>query len=413
MDSITSQKVIKMLLSEVERLKEGAAPKPYRCFIKPGCPFCMKFLVFMADAKLMHLIACENDTEANRTYITGLAGKATFPCIELEPGKIMFETMDLIEKFAKGNGVDMNTLKVYDYFSKGSFKVQMGFYMALGQDKAHAIMAEKIKMPLTIGISKTPSAQGYKSIESTSKPYRCFVRMGCPFCTKFLVFMADAGLAHLLDLDLDTEVNRAYIKECAGKDPTFPCIELDPGKIMFETMDLVEKFAKEGSVDMDSLPCYDYYAKAVFLVHTGFYQALGGDKAHAIMAEKNVPIIVSKPYRCFIKPGCPFCMKFLVFMADAKLMHLIACENDTEANRTYITGLAGKATFPCIELEPGKIMFETMDLIEKFAKGNGVDMNTLPAYDYYRNGAFKVQMSFYMALGQDKAHEIMAKAIAE
>jgi glutaredoxin len=372
----------------------------------------MKFLFFMAEAKLMHLIACEHDTDANKAYINNAAGRApTFPCIELETGTIMFETMDLITKFAKENGVDMNTLRAFDYHAKGSFNCQMAFFKSLGGDKAHAIMAEKIAMPLELGISKPPPAEGCKPVGSAEKPIRCFVKMGCPFCTKLMMFMAEAKLMHLITLDLDTEDNRKYVKESTGKE-MFPCIELGPGNIMGETMDLIDKFAKENGVDMDSLPAYDYYAKGVFLVHMGFYGALGGEKAHALGAEVVIPITVTKAYRCFIKPGCPFCMKFLTFMADAKLMHLLACEDDTADNRKYVKESTGKEMFPCIELGPGNIMGETMDLIDKFAKENGVDMDSLPAYDYYAKGCFLVHLGFYKALGGDKAHEIMAQSLA-
>eukprot|EP00667_Euglena_gracilis_P017244 EG_transcript_18126 len=84
--------------------------------------------------------------------------------------------------------------------------------------------------------------------------------------------------------------------------------------------------------------------------------------------------------RIFLKLGCPFCSKVVSYLGAAGLADKVAVEYDTEANRQRITELAGKCSFPALEVSPGAILLESDAIIALYAKESGVDPATLPLH---------------------------------
>ena len=103
-------------------------PKPLegqrRLFLKAGCPFCTKLVVFITAAGLQDKFKPIYDCPPVREYVAAVNdGKCTFPAMELEPEKVvMLETADIIAKLAEENNVDMNTLWAYNYFEGGMLR---------------------------------------------------------------------------------------------------------------------------------------------------------------------------------------------------------------------------------------------------------------------------------------------------
>ena len=123
--------------------------------------------------------------------------------------------------------------------------------------------------------------------------------------------------------------------------------------------------------------------------------------------DESTEVAAGHTPRLFVKPGCPFCTRLVIFLDSAKLQDTVEYEFDTEENRAYIlkcitpaptefdpqTGQprpvepSHKVTFPCLELIPGEIKFETDELISYFAEQHGVDMdNGVFGFRYYRDG---------------------------
>merc|ERR1712232_1470843 len=96
-----------------------------------------------------------------------------------------------------------------------------------------------------------------------------------------------------------------------------------------------------------------------------------------------------------LKGSCPFCMKIMVFMGEAQCLDKVEIAMDTPERRKYLEEKAGKApTFPNLEdPETGKIMFESNDIIDKFAAASNVDPSTLTAFPYYMENFFPAYLN--------------------
>ena len=92
----------------------------------------------------------------------------------------------------------------------------------------------------------------------------------------------------------------------------------------------------------------------------------------------------------YIKDGCPFSFKFLVFMAEAELLGEIDVvrlrdgEPALESVKKRLTEILGKpATFPTVEIERDRYLADSDRLIEHFAQLHGLrpdDLTVLPFY---------------------------------
>jgi glutaredoxin 2 len=97
-------------------------------YLKQGCPFSFKFLLFMTEAGLLdqiqveELIQGEARFEEVKELLNDKLGKATFPSVQIEDGVFMNETDDLIAHFAKQNGINIDELQVVPFYSRGVFQ---------------------------------------------------------------------------------------------------------------------------------------------------------------------------------------------------------------------------------------------------------------------------------------------------
>lgn len=58
-----------------------------------------------------------------REYIgAATGGKVSFPALELAPGNIMLESQDIIDHFAKQEGVDVDKMWISKYYNETIFK---------------------------------------------------------------------------------------------------------------------------------------------------------------------------------------------------------------------------------------------------------------------------------------------------
>lgn len=96
--------------------------------------------------------------------------------------------------------------------------------------------------------------------------------------------------------------------------------------------------------------------------------------------------------KAYIKEGCPFSFKFLAFMAEAGLLDEIEIvrlregDADYEPTKGMLAAQLGKASFPTVEVEPGRLMTDSDRLIEHYAKRAGVQPDEMPVLSLYKQG---------------------------
>ena len=113
---------------------QGAA-KP-KLYIADGCPYVLKTLIFVAEARLQDHIEFVPDSPAAREHVAKLIGApASFPALERPDGSCMqFPEEDkIITTLADEFGVDLEQMHVLDAYRSGVFpryKMMMGKLMA-------------------------------------------------------------------------------------------------------------------------------------------------------------------------------------------------------------------------------------------------------------------------------------------
>ena len=99
--------------------------------------------------------------------------------------------------------------------------------------------------------------------------------------------------------------------------------------------------------------------------------------------------------KVYLKEGCPFSFKLLVFLAESGItgqVEVIRCnaaapEFET-IKSTLQAGLRKPATFPAAEIEPNRYLSDSDALLEHFASKNDVDIGGLPALSFYLQTIF-------------------------
>jgi hypothetical protein len=99
--------------------------------------------------------------------------------------------------------------------------------------------------------------------------------------------------------------------------------------------------------------------------------------------------------KAYIKEKCPFSFKFLVFMAEARLLDSIEVvrldprDQGFEATKNMLSERLGKAaTFPVVEVEPGVYMNDSDRLIERYAAKAHLQADKMPVLSFYKETIF-------------------------
>ncbi|HEU4616484.1 MAG TPA: glutathione S-transferase N-terminal domain-containing protein [Gammaproteobacteria bacterium] len=99
---------------------------------------------------------------------------------------------------------------------------------------------------------------------------KAYIREGCPFSFKFLVFMTEAGLLDRIDVvrlrpdDPGFEEAKQRLSEHLGKSATFPTVEVEPGRYMTDSDRLIEHFAEREDLQPESMPVLSFYKQTIF-----------------------------------------------------------------------------------------------------------------------------------------------------
>jgi hypothetical protein len=123
------------------------------------------------------------------------------------------------------------------------------------------------KGPLTGRDAARGKEYGMTSGAFTPKAY---IKEGCPFSLKFLIFMAEAGLLGDIEIvrvdpnDAHFEADKSRLSERLGKAATFPTVETELGKFMSDSDALIEHYARQHGFNVAALPLLSFYKETVF-----------------------------------------------------------------------------------------------------------------------------------------------------
>ena len=99
--------------------------------------------------------------------------------------------------------------------------------------------------------------------------------------------------------------------------------------------------------------------------------------------------------KAYVREKCPFSFKFLVFMAEARLLdriEIVRMKPDDpgfEAEKEKLGKKLGKGvTFPVVEVEPGRYQTDSDQLIERYAAEAGLKPDALPVLSFYKETIF-------------------------
>ena len=106
--------------------------------------------------------------------------------------------------------------------------------------------------------------------------------------------------------------------------------------------------------------------------------------------------------KAYVKQGCPFSFKFLVFMTEAELLDEIEIVRLREGDADYETAkrklgehLGKPASFPTVEIEPGRYMTDSDRLIEHYATREELRPDEMPVLSLYKQGIFPKLMELH------------------
>ena len=107
-------------------------------------------------------------------------------------------------------------------------------------------------------------------MSSTEFKAKAYVKEGCPFSFKFLVFMAEAGLLDRIEIvrmkphDPGFEAEKDKLAKHLGKAVTFPVVEVEPGQYQTDSDRLIERYAAEAGLTPDAQPVLSFYKQTIF-----------------------------------------------------------------------------------------------------------------------------------------------------
>jgi glutathione S-transferase len=96
----------------------------------------------------------------------------------------------------------------------------------------------------------------------------------------------------------------------------------------------------------------------------------------------------------YLKDKCPFCLKLLVYLLEARLLDgievrsFVPGEPEEAELRAELAPHFETVTFPAAQIEPGVYMKDSDAIIGYFAEKSGVDPADLPVLQWYARGPF-------------------------
>ena len=106
----------------------GRDPFKAKAYLREGCPFSFKFLLFVTEAGIrdqLELIRCDPGAPDFQTIKSklqaGLHKAAAFPTVEVEPGRYLSDSDALIKYYATRNGIEVSRLPALSFYIETIF----------------------------------------------------------------------------------------------------------------------------------------------------------------------------------------------------------------------------------------------------------------------------------------------------
>lgn len=103
----------------------------------------------------------------------------------------------------------------------------------------------------------------------------------------------------------------------------------------------------------------------------------------------------------YLKRNCPFCLKVRLFILEAGLENDVDTRDfasgtpQEEAIRAELAPHFATLSFPAAQLEPGRFIAESDEIITFLATRSGRDPASLPVYSNYIDGPFALMMKLW------------------
>jgi hypothetical protein len=117
-----------------------------------------------------------------------------------------------------------------------------------------------------------PAARDLQYLHMSKATFKAnaYVKEGCPFSFKYLVFMTEAGLLDDLNIvrlregEAGFDATKQRLSEHLGKPVSFPTVEIEPGRYMTDSDRLIEHYAEQHRLVPDELPVLSLYKQTIF-----------------------------------------------------------------------------------------------------------------------------------------------------
>lgn len=99
---------------------------------------------------------------------------------------------------------------------------------------------------------------------------KAYIKEGCPFSFKFLVFMTEAGLLDRIEIvrlrpqDQSFDATKQRLSERLGKSATFPTLEVEPGRYMSDSDRIIDYYAEQHGMQPEVMPVLSFYKQTIF-----------------------------------------------------------------------------------------------------------------------------------------------------
>jgi glutathione S-transferase len=103
----------------------------------------------------------------------------------------------------------------------------------------------------------------------------------------------------------------------------------------------------------------------------------------------------------YLKQNCPFCLKARVFLLEAGMDAMVDIRDfapgtpQEEAIRAELSPHFEKVSFPAAQLEPGRFIAESDDIVAFLAARSGRDPASMTVYRNYVDGVFTMAMQLW------------------
>lgn len=103
----------------------------------------------------------------------------------------------------------------------------------------------------------------------------------------------------------------------------------------------------------------------------------------------------------YLKQNCPFCMKVRIFLLEAGMIGDVEIRDfapgkpDEDRIRAELAAHLEKVSFPSAQLEPGRYVAESDDIIAFLAAKSGRETTSMPVYTNYVEGPFSMSIALW------------------